>query len=263
LTLAAGAIVNNLKARLARLYDGRDRMSKRFLYGLLIFDLVSVAYFIVSTFFHTDVWIIAVDALIALVIIADLVSRFIISDRPLKLALHVATWVDVVVIASLLMPLVFESFLFLRVVRALRLLRSYHVVADLRGASRFVARNEDVIESVINLTVFVFSMTALVYVLQVRINPAISNYVDALYFTVTTLTTTGFGDITPVGESGRVLAIAIMVFGVALFLRLVQTIFRPQKVQFECPDCGLMRHDADAVHCKHCGRVLHIAAEGD
>ncbi len=53
-----------------------------------------------------------------------------------------------------------------------------------------------------------------------------------------------------------------MVLGVGLFLRLLQAIFRPDKVRFECPDCGLLIHDMDAVHCKHCGRVLHIRDEG-
>jgi voltage-gated potassium channel len=53
-----------------------------------------------------------------------------------------------------------------------------------------------------------------------------------------------------------------MIIGVSLFLRLVQTIFRPSKVLFKCPDCGLMRHDHDAVHCKHCGRVLPIESSG-
>jgi voltage-gated potassium channel len=33
-------------------------------------------------------------------------------------------------------------------------------------------------------------------------------------------------------------------------------------VHFKCPDCGLTRHDADAVHCKHCGKVIHIETEG-
>jgi voltage-gated potassium channel len=166
------------------------------------------------------------------------------------------------VIATLLAPALVENFAFLRILRALRLLRSYHVMRDLRGRYAFVKRNEDIIESVLNLVVFVFIVTALVFVFQVRTNPGIDNYVDALYFTVTTLTTTGFGDITLVGDSGRLLAVTIMVLGVALFLRLVQTIFRPQKVRFDCPDCGLSRHDPDAVHCKHCGRVLHIETEG-
>jgi voltage-gated potassium channel len=59
------------------------------------------------------------------------------------------------------------------------------------------------------------------------------------------------------------LVVVIMVVGVGLFLRLIQTIFRPAKIAFPCPDCGLKRHDPDAVHCKHCGRVLNIPTEGD
>jgi voltage-gated potassium channel len=43
----------------------------------------------------------------------------------------------------------------------------------------------------------------------------------------------------------------------------VQTIFRPEKVRYRCPDCGLNRHDLDAIHCKHCGRLLNIETEGD
>jgi voltage-gated potassium channel len=85
---------------------------------------------------------------------------------------------------------------------------------------------------------------------------------DALYFTVTTLTTTGFGDVILVGSQGRILAVVVMIVGVALFIRLVQTIFRPTKVRYECPQCGLTRHDLDAVHCKHCGHELHIRTEG-
>jgi voltage-gated potassium channel len=93
--------------------------------------------------------------------------------------------------------------------------------------------------------------------------PEPSNFLDAMYFTITTLTTTGFGDITLQGETGRLLSIIIMIFGVSLFLRLVQTMFRPSKVRYVCPACGLFLHEADAVHCKHCGRVLNIPSDGD
>ena len=66
-----------------------------------------------------------------------------------------------------------------------------------------------------------------------------------------------------VGSTGRLLAVVIMIVGVSLFIRLVQTIFRPKKVQYRCPECGLSRHDADAVHCKHCGHVVNIESEGE
>ena len=112
------------------------------------------------------------------------------------------------------------------------------------------------------MVVFIFLVTCAVFVTQNDINPQIRTYVDALYFTVTTLTTTGFGDVILIGPGGRLLAIVIMVAGVSLFLRLLQALCRPHKIQFKCPDCGLLLHDSDAVHCKHCGRVLPIEDEG-
>ena len=121
---------------------------------------------------------------------------------------------------------------------------------------------EDVILATINLLVFLFVTTGLIYSLQYRYNPEIRNYADALYFTVTTLTTTGFGDITLTGTSGRLLSVGVMIFGVTLFLRLAQVLFRPTKVRHECPECGLRLHDADAVHCKHCGTTIHIETDG-
>jgi voltage-gated potassium channel len=73
---------------------------------------------------------------------------------------------------------------------------------------------------------------------------------------------TGFGDITLPGTSGRMISVAIMIFGVTLFLRLAQVLFRPNKVRHPCPACGLQRHDPDAVHCKACGTTLNIPDEG-
>jgi voltage-gated potassium channel len=112
------------------------------------------------------------------------------------------------------------------------------------------------------MAVFLFVMTGIVYETQHAANPDIGNYADALYFTVTALTTTGFGDITLEGTTGRLLTVVIMIVGVTLFLRLAQVLFRPSKVRFECPTCGLARHDHDAVHCKACGTILKIPDEG-
>jgi voltage-gated potassium channel len=80
---------------------------------------------------------------------------------------------------------------------------------------------------------------------------------------VTTLTTTGFGDITLPGTTGRLLSVVIMLAGVTLFLRLATALFRPVKVRYTCPSCSLQRHESDAVHCKACGVVLQIPDEGN
>ena len=113
-----------------------------------------------------------------------------------------------------------------------------------------------------HLAVFLFVMTAVVYETQHWRNSEIRNYIDALYFTVTALTTTGFGDITLPGTSGRLISVVIMIFGVTLFLRLVRVLVQAQKVRFGCPRCGLQRHDFDAVHCKACGTIVNIPDHG-
>lgn len=251
-----------LRETLHGLYHGWDRKARIFRFGLLAFDLISIAFFLVTSVIRDAQWIYWVDGLIAIVIMADLIARFYISNRPLSLLKQPVTWVDFVVLVSLLLPAFFENLLFLRVLRALRLLRTYHVLRDLRSESKFFLRNEEAIQAAINLGVFVFVMAAIVFVAQVRSNDLITNYVDALYFTVAALTTTGFGDITLQGTSGRLLSVFIMVVGIALFFRLVRTVFQPAHVSHRCPDCGLKRHDRDAVHCKHCGRILDIETKG-
>jgi voltage-gated potassium channel len=85
---------------------------------------------------------------------------------------------------------------------------------------------------------------------------AIGNYIDALYFTVAMLTTTGFGDITLPGTAARLLSILMMIVGVSLFVRMVQVLFRPTRVLQSWSSCGLSEHESDAVHCKRCGTLL-------
>jgi voltage-gated potassium channel len=60
---------------------------------------------------------------------------------------------------------------------------------------------------------------------------------------------------------GKLLSIVIMVAGVTLFVRLAQAVTRPAKVRYQCPSCGLGRHDLDAVHCKACGVLINIPNE--
>jgi voltage-gated potassium channel len=253
---------DGLRVRLRELYHGWSPRAVRFRYGLLAFDLVAISFVVASSFFFGHPAVEALDLLFGVLILADFGARLMATRAPLNELFHPLGLADLIVIFSFLAPLAGENFAFLRVVRALRLFRSYQLVSRLRQDFPFFRRNEDAVLSVVNLIVFLLIMTALVHATQMARNPEIRNYADALYFTVTTLTTTGFGDITLQGTSGRLLAVMIMIFGVSLFIRLVQTLFRPQKVHYECPECGLTRHDPDAVHCKHCGATIHIRTEG-
>jgi voltage-gated potassium channel len=251
-----------LHQQLDHLYHGASNRARNFRWGLLAFDSITILYFVVASFLHHVDDLHVVEESIGIIYLLEFSARLFISKKRLHDIFHPVGLADLIVIASLLAPTLAENFSFLRVIRSLRLLRSYHMLKNLRQQSVFVRTNEDVIFSVVNLVVFIFVITAVVYVSQVGVNPAIKDYVDALYFTIATLTTTGFGDITMVGTGGHILAVLIMIFGISLFLRLIQTIFRPGKIRYECPVCGLSRHDNDAVHCKHCGQVLHITTEG-
>ena len=246
-----------------RAYAGSGKEAVRAQHMLLLFETAVVVFFVVTTFAPKYAWIVAVDVVLGVLLIIDFIARGYVERDRIAFVLQPITLVDIAVILSLLASAMGGNVAFLRILRTLRLLRSYHMLRQLRRRFSFFRANEDAIVSALNLVVFIFVVTAAVYVLQVDVNPSIANYVDALYFTIAALTTTGFGDITLVGSTGRLLAVVIMIVGVSLFIRLVQTIFRPRKVQYRCPECGLSRHDADAVHCKHCGHVVKIESEGD
>jgi voltage-gated potassium channel len=249
--------------RLRMLYEGDSPEAHRFRYALLFFDVATILFIVVTSFmprFRTFEW---VDVVIGLFVLADFSARLLISRHRWKDLLHPITLADAAAIVSFLAPIVGEGIGFLRILRTVRLLRTYQLLARLRADSPFFRRNEELIIAAVNLGVFIFIMTGFVYETQRWTNTEIGNYVDALYFTIAALTTTGFGDITLTGTLGHLLSVIIMIFGVTLFLRLVQVLLRPNKIRYPCPACGLQRHDRDAVHCKACGTVLNIPDEGD
>ncbi|MCB1425803.1 MAG: two pore domain potassium channel family protein [Notoacmeibacter sp.] len=244
------------------LYEDETPAAQRFRYGLLIFDIVTIGFVIVTSFFERSGMVETIDLVFGVLILADFIVRMLLEPKKGRFLLRLSTWADVAAIISFVAPIAGEGFGFLRILRTLRLLHTYQLLSRLRQDFRFFRMHEDIVLASVNLGVFLFVMTGLIYALQVGINPEINNYADALYFTVTTLTTTGFGDITLTGTPGRMISVAVMIFGVTLFLRLLQVLFRPSKVTHECKTCGLFLHDADAVHCKHCGATLHIRTEG-
>jgi voltage-gated potassium channel len=250
------------QAALRQLYEANTPRGHRFRYGLLVLDLVTIVFIVATSFIPRNGLIEMLDIVFGVVILSDFFARLAISRTPAREFLHPSTWADIVAIGSFLAPVIGEGFAFLRILRTLRLLRTYQLLARLRADSVFFRRHEEAIFAMTNLAVFIFVTTGFVYESQHHRNAAIHNWADALYFTVTALTTTGFGDITLPGTLGRLTSVAIMIFGVTLFFNLARALISPEKVRFRCPACGLQRHDADAVHCKACGALLNIPDEG-
>lgn len=245
------------------LYTGRSEVAIYFRYALIVFDVITILYFILTAGVTPGPWMNALNFLLGAAILLDFAARLWIEPNRKAYLRRIYVLADIVVIASLFFgPLIVQDVGTLRVLRGLRLLHSYHLLQDLRRESRFFRQHEDALIAAVNLFVFVFVVTSIVYVLEFPGGGGPAEYIDALYFTVATLTTTGFGDITMTTPHGKLLSVFIMCFGVALFLRLAQALFQPAKVKYRCPNCGLNRHERDAVHCKHCGEELAIETEG-
>jgi voltage-gated potassium channel len=248
--------------RLRNLYEGDSREAHQLRYALLVFDVATILFIVVSSFLPRSNALEWFDVILGLAVLADFMARLASSRNRWKDFLHPVTLADLASIISFLAPIIGEGIGFLRILRTLRLLHTYQLLVRLRADSAFFRRNEELIIASVNLGVFIFIMTGFVYETQRWTNSHIGNYIDALYFTIAALTTTGFGDITLTGTLGHLISVVIMIFGVTLFLRLVQILLRPNKVRFSCPACGLLRHDRDAVHCKACGTILNIPDEG-
>jgi len=250
-----------LRARLRALYHGKSPGAVRFRYAVLAIDVLLIAFFIAAPFLRDmNVVFLTLDYFVALVLAADIVARTLARTSMRALLRQPVIWIDLFVLTTLLFPLWLFNLAFLRVLRLWSLVHS-DFFWETVGRRYDDTRWEEVGKTVATLVTFVFVATGFVYASFALVHPGITGYVDALYFTMTALTTTGFGDIVLPGAWGKLLTIVIMVSGITLFVRLVQTLIRPYKVRFECPSCGLLRHDPDAVHCKACGELLNIPNE--
>jgi voltage-gated potassium channel len=254
--------MSRIRQILRALYVGGSPAARTFQYSLAAFDVLILIYIVASSFFPREPWMHSIDLVFGVGAMVELGLRLWAAKSLRSEFLHPQTVIDIVVIISLLAPLIGLNFAFLRALRITRVLTAYRFIRQLRADVAFFRNNPAAVNAGVNLIVFLFLMTALVYETQHLINPKIQNYGDALYFTVTALTTTGFGDITLVGSLGRFLSVVIMILGVTLFLQLASALFKARRVHWRCEDCGLLEHEDDALHCRHCGTALHRPHKG-
>ncbi|CAN7393122.1 potassium channel family protein [Bosea sp. LjRoot90] len=246
----------SLRDRLRQLYHGRTPAALRFQVATLIVDLLIIGFFIATPLLRDQSAFLWLDYTVAAIVTAEIAARFLASSNMLRLLRQPTMLLDLFILATLLAPQWLENFGFLRILRLWSLSRRGLIWAQLRQ-TRF--RDwEDVAKALVNLATFLFVVSGFVYTFFFMSRPGLEGYVEALYFTVATVTTTGFGDITLPGIAGKLTSIVVMIIGISLFVRLAQAVFRPHKVTFPCPQCALQRHEPDAVHCKACGHLLKI-----
>lgn len=240
---------------------GRTEWSMRTQAALAVVDIAILAFFVLGPYLRTGSSYLVIDYAIAGWIILELASRAVAAGSIGLFFRRPMVWIDLVVLATLLVPESLHNFAFLRVMRLWSLGHSHLMKAALVRCG--YARYEEVAHAGVNFVVFLFMVNGFVYSTFFYHQDGVTGFVNSLYFTVTTMTTTGYGDLTLPGHLGKLTSIVTMIVGVTLFVRLAQAVFRPFKVAFQCDDCGLQRHDVDAVHCKACGNLLNIPNDND
>jgi voltage-gated potassium channel len=154
----------------------------------------------------------------------------------------------------------------IRFIRLFRWFRILRLVRFIKGRTIFgyVSSEDSIIVTRILFTLFaiIFIYSGLIYQVEHPTNPeAFSTFLDAIYFSVATMTTVGFGDVTPQSEIGRLLTVLMILTGIALIpwqlgdliKRLVKT---TNQIEVLCVNCGRSIHDDDAQFCKICGGFL-------
>ena len=204
-----------------------------------------------------------------IVFTAEYLVRLYIVERPRQYARSFFGVVDLLSILptylSALIPGA-NSLLVIRVLRILRVFRVLKLARYLGEANHLVAA---LVASRRKILVFVFSVLSLVVifgaVMYVVEGPeqGFTSIPRSMYWAIVTLTTVGYGDISPGTPVGQMIASVIMILGYGIIAvptgiytaQLSQTI-REDYDQRRCSECARSGHERDSEFCRHCGSVL-------
>lgn len=152
---------------------------------------------------------------------------------------------------------------FIRLLRWFRILRFIRFLDD-RLLFGFISGRDTLILAriVFTLLAIILIYSGLIFQVEHSKNPeGFHTFLDAVYFAVVTMTTVGFGDVTPVSQAGRGLTVMMILTGIALIPTQIGELIRElvkvtNSTQIPCQGCGLLVHDTDAQFCKRCGTSL-------
>ncbi len=202
----------------------------------------------------------------------EYVLRLVSLRRPLAYARSFFGVVDLLAVLPTYLSLLVPGAQSLLVVRTLRLLRVFRVfklaqyvaeAAALRAAIRRSARK--LVLFIGTVMTIVVIMGALMYLVE---GPeyGFTSIPTGVYWAIVTVTTVGYGDVSPATSFGRFLAAVLMLIGYGI-LAVPTGIFSAELIRAHrgpvstqaCLSCSAEGHDSDAVHCKYCGE--HLGAQ--
>jgi voltage-gated potassium channel len=207
---------------------------------------------------------------LTIVFSVEYVLRLIAVRRPIAYVASFYGIVDLLAILPTYVSLVFPGAQALLVVRVLRLLRVFRVLKLSRHISEAKTLVHALRSSARKITVFVLAVCTLVVVIgslmYVVEGPAhgFTSIPVSMYWTIVTMTTVGYGDISPKTPLGQILASAVMILGYGIIAvptgivtaELTQGSRAPGVSGQACPSCGTEGHDVDARFCRRCGAHL-------
>ncbi len=160
-----------------------------------------------------------------------------------------------------------QSLLTIRLFRVLRIFRVLKLSQYVSEARLLVTALR---ASWRKISVFLMAVVAIVVIIgavMYSVEGEANGFTDiptSIYWAIVTLTTVGYGDISPQTPLGKALASLVMILGYGIIAvptgivtaEIAQVGLRPPLSTQSCLDCGAEGHDDNAVHCKFCGAVL-------
>ena len=160
---------------------------------------------------------------------------------------------------------------YLMILRVLRLLRMFRILKMAHHLGEASVILNALRASRAKIVVFLFTVLAIVciegtlmYLIENGSNPGFSNIPQSIYWAIVTLTTVGYGDISPVTVLGKIMASIVMLTGFALIAVptgvVTAELGRKMAIRRDngrsCPECGWLRHENSARYCQQCGTKL-------
>lgn len=207
------------------------------------------------------------EIVITFLFVIEYAARLYGARNRLRHIFNIYSIIDLIAILPVLLSLFFPgtalSLGFIRIIRVLRIFRFLRFTADPIFFFGIIStRLLKVIRLMFTILLIFFISSGLFWFAESAHNAEVQNFGDAFYFSVVTLTTVGFGDITPVSAGGRWVTVLMILSGIILIPWQVGQIVKEWlmmkgKKAVTCPQCGLKGHDEDASHCKACGQVIY------
>ncbi len=254
------------------IFEANTPMAKGFDLCLIVLILLSVALVMLDSVqaiheqWHRELYII--EWCLTIIFTVEYLLRLYSIGKPLKYATSFFGLVDLLCIIPTYLSLfivgaeVFLVVRLLRVLRVFRILRLLHYVGEATALAKAMQASRR------KITVFILTVLTMVTVfgsLMYLVEGPEGGYTSiprSIYWAIVTLTTVGYGDITPQTNFGQFLSSIVMIMGYAVIavptgivtVELSNTMRR--HMHLVCHGCGEEGHDADADYCKLCGTEL-------